>query len=315
MSSTASTSASTTAGTAATVPPPASSHLVCALGENLARETCVVSLDLAAPFVVQVTKQGNGQSYAETIAYLALLQPDEVLLNEGRYHSPLARKVLQHFDTQRRSHRRSTRSRNEGGATDGTSTAAPGDEDATVVKFLSRSYFDQTKGADLLRRVARQDTYDIALVEEYILLSSTHALLHYTQLTLGAVAFTPHSVDVRVQYGGAQNQRMEIDRATLLQLELLANNSSRSSAKASRNNKHSLIATMDCTKTQVGHRLLRTTLMAPPCRYVHCEASFLNCIVYIRTILFFPFYSNSFCSSLIPSSFILSPYYSIYVSL
>ena len=138
------------------------------------------------------------------------------------------------------------------------------DDEETVVKFISRSCFDQTKGSELLRKVARQDTYDSTLVDEYILSSSAHAVLHYAQVTLGAVAFARHSLDVRVHTGGHNHNKMEIDRSTILQLELLTNNSN-SDSKSSR--KESLLSTVDCTKTGVGHRLLRTTLMAPPCRY------------------------------------------------
>ena len=241
--------------------PPFSSHIVCAIGENLARETCVVSLDISAPFLLNVTKQSNGQSYSETVAYLSILCPDEVLMNEGRSHSPLARKVLQHFDLRQRQRQQQQQQRCDGSmATTGMAVGAnvevtadsnihPPDE-APVVKFISRSYFDQTKGADLLRRLARQDTYDSTLVEEYILLSSSHALLHYTQLTLGAVSFTKHCLDVRVNSDGNNNHRMEIDRSTLLQLELLMNNSTITNSQTKLNRKHSLIATMDCTKTR-----------------------------------------------------------------
>lgn len=207
-------------------------HIVCAVGENLARETCVASLDTGTPVSVQVTKQGNGQTYAETIAYLEMLRPHEVLLNEGRKNSPLARKILQLYANL------------ECGSSQ------------TVVKFISRSYFDQTKGAELLRRLARTDTFDPTLVEEYILLSSTHALLHYTQQILGA-SFSRKCLDVCVNSGG--KNRMAIDRATLLQLELLVN------AKTGKS-KDSLVSSIDCTKTTVGTRLLRTSLMAPPCR-------------------------------------------------
>ncbi len=205
-------------------------HIVCAVGENLARETCVASLDAGTPISLQVTKQSNGQTYAETIAYLEMLKPDEILLNEGRKNSPLARKIMQlYFDSEM---------------------------DETVVKFVSRSCFDQTKGAELLKRLARTETFDPTLVEEYILLSSTHALLHYTQQTLGA-SFSRKCLDVCVNSGG--KNRMAIDRTTLLQLELLIN------AKTGKT-KDSLVSSIDCTKTTVGTRLLRTTLMAPPCR-------------------------------------------------
>ena len=90
----------------------------------------------------------------------------------------------------------------------------------------------------MLRRLAREDTYDPSLVEEYILLSSSHAVLHYTQQTLGA-SFSRKCLDVCVNAGG--KNRMAIDRSTLLQLELLTN------AKTGKA-KNSLISTIDCTK-------------------------------------------------------------------
>ncbi len=246
-------------------------HILCAIGENLARETCVASIDLSAPFLLNVTKQSNGQSYSETIACLSVLCPHEVLLNEGRSHSPLAKKVIAHFDL-KRSRKQQENQKTEGQASSEISTATAkkrgkpsksdaSDDEETVVKFISRSCFDQTKGADILRRLARQDTYDSTLVDEYILLSSSHAVLHYAQVTLSAVAFARHSLDVRVHTGGHDHNKMEIDRSTIIQLELLTNNSNNKSSR-----KESLISTMDCTKTGVGHRLLRTTLMAPPCR-------------------------------------------------
>eukprot|EP00980_Cylindrotheca_fusiformis_P009927 scaffold2195_cov132-Cylindrotheca_fusiformis.AAC.11 len=216
-------------------------HIVCAIGENLARETCVASLDAGSPVGLQVTKQGNGQTYAETLAYLEILRPHEILLNEGRRNSPLAKKVVQLYE-----------GRECLAAAD--SSAAPGA--STVVKFIPRSSFDQTKGAELLRRLARKETYDAALVEEYILLSSAHAVLHYTQRTLGST-FSRNCLDINVNSGG--KNRMAIDRSSLLQLELLTN------AKTG-NSKNTLIETIDCTKTTVGSRLLRTNLIAPPSR-------------------------------------------------
>ena len=259
--------------------PPRKSHVLCAIGENLARETCVVSLDLSAPFLITVTKQSNGQSYSETIACMSVLCPHEVLMNEGRYHSPLARKILGHFDIQRQQknqqqqqqqEKEKPQNRDAAMASMGRNESSrdPSYDEETIVKFISRSCFDQTKGADLLRKLARQDTYDSMLVDDYILLSSSHAILHYAQVTLGAVSFVKHSLDVKVHTGGHNHNKMEIDRSTLLQLELLTNNGCKSSSSSLSNRKHSLIATMDCTKTGVGHRLLRTTLMAPPCRYV-----------------------------------------------
>jgi DNA mismatch repair protein MSH4 len=234
--------------------PTAAVHIICAIGENLARETCIASLDAGTPVSLQVTKQGNGQTYAETLAYLEILRPDEVLLNEGRRNSHLARKVLQLYGGDRGPLPQDDRSKNDSQNEDASVTGPC--KTSTVVKFIPRSCFDQTKGAELLRRVARDETYDASVVEEYILLSSAHAVLHYTQQSLGAT-FSRNCLDLTINSGG--NNRMVIDRSTLLQLELLTN------AKTGKT-RNSLIATIDCTKTTVGSRLLRTNLMAPPCR-------------------------------------------------
>lgn len=221
-------------------------HIVCAIGENLARETCVASVDAGSPICLQVSKQGNGQTYAETLGYLQILQPNEVLLNEGRKNSPLARKIVQLYENQIPTEQ-----------AEGFHGIAEGvEEEPVVVKFISRAYFDQTKGAEMLAKLARTDAFDPSLIDEYILLSSAHAVLYYTQQTLG-VSVARKCLAVSVNAGG--NNRMSIDRSTLLQLELLIN------AKTGKT-RNSLVSTVDCTRTTVGARLLRTTLMAPPCR-------------------------------------------------
>ena len=260
-------------------------HIVCAITENMARETCVASLDAGSPLYLQVTKQGNAQTYAETIAYLEILKPDEVLLNEGRRTSQLTRKILEFYNQHAdiavhpflaSNHLQVNRSRRNGGRKAGRnfhSDESKHDESrqeadhvednqpsygpcvtSTVVKFISRASFDQTKGAELLRRLVREETYDASVVEEYILLSSAHAVLNYTQLSLGV---TVASGCLFLSVNASGNNRMEIDRSTLLQLELLVN------AKTGKA-KNSLVGTVDKTKTTVGSRLLRTNLMSPP---------------------------------------------------
>jgi DNA mismatch repair protein MSH4 len=259
-------------------------HVVCAISENLARETCVASLDAGSATALQVTKQGNGQTYAETLAYLEILKPDEVLLNEGRRHSQLARKVLELYNASNNTNtmefgvgepaagRQNQRRTRRGGLTEhaddnhddfADASAAQETESrygpcgtSTVVKFISRSCFDQTKGAELLRKIAREETCDASLMEEYILLSSAYAVLHYTQQSLGA-SFSRGCLHLSINAGG--NNRMTIDRSTLLQLELLVNSKT---GKV----RDSLIGTIDKTKTTVGSRLLRTNLMSPPTR-------------------------------------------------
>lgn len=258
-------------------------HIVCALSENLARETCVASIDTGAPTTLIITKQGNGQTYSETIAYLELLQPDEILFNEGRQHSPLARKIQQLYPQSNKPlnfgtinavsipHRAPKRPRrpqrleqqqeqqmehNDEEQQPQSDSRFGGLHSQCVIKFISRSCFDQTRGAEVLRRLVRPEMYNTTVVEEYNFLSASHAVLQYTQLCLG-VTLVRHTLQLNVLSGGTH--RMAMDRSTILQLELLVN---AKSGKVSR----SLIGTLDHTKTTVGSRLLRINLMSPPTR-------------------------------------------------
>ena len=235
-----------------------SSHLVCAISENLARETCLATLDASRPTTLQIVKQGNGQTYAETLALLKMIRPDEVLLNEGRKNSLLAGKILgwcgQELENVVPLERRKKSVKKKTVDNSASSSSAP--QETTVIKFLPRSYFDQTKGAETLQRLSRPDTYNASLVNEYILLSSSHAVLQYAQLCLGA-GLLRHSLTLDVNAGGTH--RMNMDRSTMTHLELLVN------AKSGKV-PHSLVGTIDCTKTSVGGKLLRTNLMAPPTR-------------------------------------------------
>ena len=223
------------------------------------------------------------------MSLLRMLNPHEVLLNEGRKNSQLATKVMNLFgcqgnemdnntmvnnNTNNRKKKKNTKVRRGGGGRFANRRANNDDDDnneddditmsnsmacddtTTVVKFIPRSYFDQTKGADMLHKLVREDTYDASLVEDYILLSSSFAVLQYAQLCLGA-GLTRGCLSLDINAGG--NHRMNIDRATMINLELLIN------AKTGRT-MNSLVGTIDCTKTSVGGRLLRTNLMAPPTR-------------------------------------------------
>ena len=245
-------------------------HIVCAIGENKARETCVASLNAGAPVSLEVAKQSNGQTYAQTIAYLQMLNPDEVLLNEGRRHSQLAQNVIQlfggdqsvvgtwglksdivvHSDIAAPGRSQMDGSQSVAGSTSGACKTS------TVVKFISRACFDQTRGADLLRKVAQEETFDVSLVSDYIVASSSFAVLNYAQHCLGV---TIARKCMYISLNSGRNNRMAIDLTTLQQLEIIVN------AKTGRG-KNSLMATIDHTCTTVGRRLLRTSLMSPPCR-------------------------------------------------
>jgi DNA mismatch repair protein MSH4 len=253
-------------------------HIVASVSENLARETCVVSLDTGVPTAVCISKQGNGQTYAETISYLEILQPHEIVLHEGRQNSYLARKILELFsapframdfprdDSERYSSRRNGINADErlGESNDMgrySKDVLRENRSHSVVKFISRVFFDQTRGAELLRRIARPETFNESLIDdEYILLSASYAVLQYTQKCLGAT-FAIHSVSLFFNDPGmpGSNNRLVIDRSAVKQLELLLCNKTGKTPQ-------SLVGTIDRTKTRMGGRLLRTNLMAPPSR-------------------------------------------------
>lgn len=244
-----------------------STHVICAVSENLARETCLTTMDAGSPVVLEVNKMGNGQMYAETICFLEMMNPHEILLNEGRKNSQLCQKILAVFakdvNSEDEDMRGNGNDNDNGNATTRTTNTINPSADLTgacstktVVKFVPRSYFDQNRGAELLRNIARESALDSSILEEYILLSSSYAVLQYLQICLGA-NFARNSLDICMNWGG--KNRMAIDRSSIAHLELLAN------AKTGKT-QNSLIGTIDCTKTTVGSRLLRTNLMSPPTR-------------------------------------------------
>ncbi len=278
-------------------------HLVCSISENIAKETSVASIDAGSPSILTIVKQANGQTYAETLAYLEYLHPDEVILNEGRRNSQLAQKIQETFNADitvgkpiagPRNQRRMTSKINENGKRcrdkghadeislyTTTSSQSNNNEEipptSTIVKFVPRTYFDQTRGAELLQKISRKDTYEASLVEEYIILSASYAVLQYTQFCLGAT-FSRNCLALNINIGG--NNRMAIDRSTLTHLELLSN------AQTGRKT-NSLIATIDCTKTDVGGRLLRSNLMAPPTRVDTINARLDLVDIFLEDEIFF----------------------------
>ncbi len=278
-------------------------HVICAISENLARETCIAIMDAGSPATMQVHKLTNGQMYAEIISFLEVKlgmtkdinndghfsTVDEILLNEGRRNSILCRKIQTLVNCTRKgtsSEEEVEDTNNHGNENDphgGNSRQKKQHSNLlprtkTVLKFLPRTYFDQNKGADLLRRVALESSIQSMsdLQNEYILLSSAHAVLSYIQICLGA-NFAPGTLAISMDAywsggggdsgsgSGYSNGRLIMDRSTIAHLELLANAKTGKSA-------NSLMGTIDCTKTSVGRRLLRSNLISPPNRRDTIEA-------------------------------------------
>ena len=121
------------------------------------------------------------------------------------------------------------------------------------VLFISRQYFDQDKGADLLKQVAVDNEADADLVAKYTVLAGTFCLLRYVENCEGR-CFGRHSL--RIVYCSSQRGRMVIDRRTAINLELISN--ARSGSQ-----KDSLFGAINYTKTVVGARLLRSEILRP----------------------------------------------------
>ena len=135
------------------------------------------------------------------------------------------------------------------------------------VLFISRQYFDQDKGADLLKQVAVDNEADADLVAKYTVLAGTFCLLRYIENCEGR-SFGRHSL--RIVYCSSQRGRMVIDRRTAINLELISN--ARSGSQ-----KDSLFGAINYTKTVVGARLLRSEILRPSTDLVTLQMR-LDCV-------------------------------------
>jgi len=170
----------------------------------------------------------DSHSYAETIDLLLELRPREILLHDGSRKKPLARKVQQLSRTPEMESR----------------YYAP--------VFVARGYFDQDRGADLLRKLS-MNSLDQDLFDSYIFLASAHCLLKYMGSTF-SVRFPPRCLKVSFGYGFGK--RLVIDRHSVRDLELVSN--ARTGSQ-----RESLFGYLNRTKTDVGAKALKANLLAP----------------------------------------------------
>ena len=170
---------------------------------------------------------------------LTNLRPNEILLHDGCKQRVLSKKIEERM----REHT------------------------GVRVLFISRQYFDQDKGADLLKQVAVDNEADADLVAKYTVLAGTFCLLRYIENCEGR-SFGRHSL--RIVYCSSQRGRMVIDRRTAINLELISN--ARSGSQ-----KDSLFGAINYTKTVVGARLLRSEILRPSTDLVTLQMR-LDCV-------------------------------------
>eukprot|EP01035_Chromulina_nebulosa_P021418 gene21418-27744_t len=199
------------------------STIVISVVESRAREVCICKINTSLRCIMEIYTLTDSHSYNETILTIHGIDPDEILLHDGCRNKTLSKRI-----------------------------EAECRDDARVL-FISRQYFDQDRGADLLLNKLLQGEVDADLVAKYIVLSGAYCLLRYIENCSGS-AFAAHSL--RVEYGSTCATTMNLDRRTAINLELICN------AKTGKQ-KESLFGVINNTKTVIGERLLRSNILRP----------------------------------------------------
>ncbi len=165
--------------------------VVVAVVENRAREVCLSTYSVEAGSQVNAEIFQDSQSYAETLAHLVSLSPTEILLHDGSRGRVLSLKIIEAF----------------------LSTGhqlASGHQ--TRALFVNRQYFDQDRGAEMLKRVS-WSAIDSTMMASYTFLAASYCLLKYVENVSGR-NFTPQSLKISLQMGN--KTRMMIEQRLLL---------------------------------------------------------------------------------------------------
>jgi DNA mismatch repair protein MSH4 len=165
----------------------------------------------------------DNHSYSQTISTLHVLVPDEILLHDGCKTRVLTQKIIDSFVA----------------------------SDCRVF-FISRQYFDQDRGAEMLSKISLPHSVDSDLIRRYTVLAGVYCLCRYIE-NIHNFLFGENTL--RIKHANSCNN-MLIDGQTALDLELICN-------ARSGNQKESLFGVVNNTKTVAGERLLRTNILRP----------------------------------------------------
>eukprot|EP01038_Epipyxis_sp_PR26KG_P013442 gene13442-18022_t len=190
--------------------------------ENRAREICISKFDNFNVSSLEIFLTADNHAYNETIMTIRDIFPQEILLHDGSRTKPLSKRIENEF------------------------------KNSSSILFISRQYFDQDKGADMLDEII-VGKVDADLIAKYIVLSGTYCLLKYIENVSGNY-FSRSSL--RLVFNEGDSNRMSIDRRAAINLELITN------AKSGTQNE-SLFGFINKTKTAVGARLLRSSILNP----------------------------------------------------
>lgn len=184
--------------------------------------------------------------YLETISMINLLTPDEILLHDGSKNRILSKKIEIYININNNNNTNRNNNIN--------------------VLYISRQYFDQDKGAELLKKIIIGDnTIDSDLISKYTVLAGSYCLLRYIENVTNRIY---GDKTLRLLYINNNNilkncSKMIIDRKTINNLELLYSNNIYTTTNKSNIKNTSLYDTINNTKTVVGSRLLKSNLIRP----------------------------------------------------
>lgn len=197
--------------------------IIISIVENRAREICISKLSTIDMSKIELYLIQDNHGYQETMTLINDLQPNEILLHDGSKQRIIAKKIEEHSKH----------------------------EDIRIL-YISRQYFDQDRGADMLKKVIVGNV-DRDLIAKYTVLAGTYCLLRYIE-NCQNITFPNHSL--RIEYASSMTGRCNIDRRTSLNLELINNTKNGSQ-------KESLFGVINYTRTIVGARLLKTNILRP----------------------------------------------------
>jgi DNA mismatch repair protein MSH4 len=197
--------------------------IVISIVENRAREICISKLNTIDMSKIELYLTQDNHGYTETMSLINDLQANEILLHDGSKHRIIAKKIEEYSK----------------------------DEELRIL-YISRQYFDQDRGADMLKKVIVGNV-DRDLIAKYTVLAGTYCLLRYIE-NCQNITFPNHSL--RIEYASSMTGRCNIDRRTSLNLELINNTKNGSQ-------KQSLFGVINYTRTLVGARLLKTNILRP----------------------------------------------------
>ncbi|KAG7402309.1 MutS protein msh4 [Phytophthora boehmeriae] len=132
-----------------------SSFLIAAVAENRAREIGICAIDLVSPYELLLWTVIDSHSYVDTMSLLQAYQPVEILVVETSKPKKINDEISKRFSG----------------------------SNCRVVP-IARKYFDQTKGAEDIKRVMSNNV-DINIGRNYVAMASVACVMKYVEYIQG----------------------------------------------------------------------------------------------------------------------------------